>query len=152
MANKKEKDPSFLFYSQDWITGTYGMTQSQKGCYVDLIALQHQGVLITYDVVKKTCENKRKDIDVVLTKFVKGKDGLYYNEKLKKVMEERALYRFKQSQNASKRSATAKPTHQPNHQPNFSTHVENEDVGDIPITIENLDANQFQTLNDLYED
>jgi hypothetical protein len=148
MANKKEKDPCFLFYSQDWMMGTYTMTQAQKGSYVDLLALQHQGVAITDDTVKKTCENKRKDMEVVLTKFVRGKDGLYYNEKLKKVMEERALYRFKQSQNASKRSATAKPIHQPN----SSTHVENEDVEDITITIEDLDANQFQSLNDLYVD
>jgi hypothetical protein len=148
MAKKKEKDPCFLFYSQDWIMGTYTMTQAQKGSYVDLLALQHQGVAITDDTVKKTCENKRKDIDVVLTKFVRGKDGLYYNEKLKKVMEERALYRFKQSQNASKRSATAKPTHQPN----FSTHVEDEDKEEDIITIEDLDAKQYQNLNDLYND
>jgi hypothetical protein len=124
------------------------MTQAQKGSYVDLLAMQHQGVAITDDVVKKTCENKRKDIDIVLTKFIKASDGLYYNEKLKSVMEQRALYRFKQSQNAAKRTAIAKPTHQPN----FSTHVENEDVEDIPITIEDLDANQYQSLNDLYRD
>lgn len=148
MAKKKEKDPCFLFYSQDWMMGTFAMTQAQKGCFIDLLTLQHQGVSITMDVIKKTCENKSKDIDVVLTKFVKDKDGTYYNQKMKTVMEQRALYRFKQSQNAAKRHATADPTHQPN----FCTHVENEDVEDIPITIEDLDANQFQTLNDLYED
>lgn len=148
MADKKSKDPSFLFYSQDWITGTYGMSNSQKGSFIDLLALQHQGVSITIDVIKKTCENKRKDIDVVLTKFVKGKDGLYHNQKIKNVMEERVLFRLKQSQNASKRYATAEPMHQPN----LCTHVEDEDKREESITIEDLDAMpKYQSLNDLYQ-
>lgn len=145
---KKEKDPCFLFYSQDWITGTYSMSNSQKGAFIDLLSLQHQGVIITLDVIKKTCDNK-KDVEVVLTKFVKKEDGTYWNEKIKKVMEDRAQYRFRQSQNASKRSATA----QPPPQPDFSTHVENEDERENPISIEDLDAtSRFQTLDDLYED
>ncbi len=145
---KKVKDPSFLFYSQDWLTGTYGMTNSQKGAFIDLLTLQHQGVIITIDVIKKTCENKSKDVNALLTKFVKDEQGNFHNQKMKIVMEERALYRFKQSQNAAKRHATA----QPPHLPNSCTHVENEDVSVLPITIEDLDAtSRFQTLDDLYE-
>jgi hypothetical protein len=147
-ASKKEKDPCFLFYSQDWFTGTYGMTRAQKGCFIDLLCLQHQGVVITFDLIKKTCEGKKKDVEELLTKFVKDSDGNFYNKKMKEVMSARALYKHKQSQNASKRGATAEPPHQPN----LSTRVENEDVRDNTITIASIDANHYQSLNDLFED
>jgi len=34
------KDPAFLFYPNDWLGGTMGMTAEQKGCYIDLLVLQ----------------------------------------------------------------------------------------------------------------
>lgn len=144
---KKEKDPCFLFYSQDWMTGTYGFTRAQKGSFIDLLTLQHQGVALNPTIIQKACEGNIDDVKQVLTKFVKDEDGNYYNEKLRKVMTERAAYKIKQSVNASKRGATAQRIPKPN----LSTHVENEDVIEEPITIEHLDARTFQSLDDLYQ-
>ena len=36
------KDPAFLFYSNDFLTGTYTMTDEQVGKYIRLLCLQHQ--------------------------------------------------------------------------------------------------------------
>jgi hypothetical protein len=147
-STKKEKDPCFLFYSQDWITGTYGMTRAQKGSFIELLSLQHQGVILTPLIVQKACDGDKADMEVVLTKFIKHPDGSYYNKKMNKVMTERATYKERQSANASKRGATAE---QPP-QPNLSTRAEDEDLSKELITIEDLDANMFSSLNDLYED
>lgn len=34
------KDPAFLFYPGDWITGTMSMTFEEKGAYIELLMLQ----------------------------------------------------------------------------------------------------------------
>lgn len=36
------KDPAFLFYSQDFYTGTVFMTDEQVGKFIRLLCLQHQ--------------------------------------------------------------------------------------------------------------
>lgn len=42
MTNEKEKDPSFLMYSKDWLEGTADMMPDEKGVYIDLLCHQHQ--------------------------------------------------------------------------------------------------------------
>lgn len=37
-----DKDPAFLFYSKDWLTGTADMMPDEKGVYIDLLCYQHQ--------------------------------------------------------------------------------------------------------------
>jgi len=34
------KDPAFLFYPNDWLGGTMGMTFEEKGCYIELLMMQ----------------------------------------------------------------------------------------------------------------
>jgi len=34
------KDPAFLFYPNDYIGGTMGMTFEEKGAYIELLMLQ----------------------------------------------------------------------------------------------------------------
>ena len=36
------KDPAFLFYSKDWLTGTAEYLPEEKGVYIDLLCYQHQ--------------------------------------------------------------------------------------------------------------
>lgn len=153
MSKKKQpgKDPSFLFYSQDWIMGTYSMTPAQKGCFIDLLAIQHQNGSLDMPTINKVCQGICEDIDVVLTKFVKNSDGKYYNKKLRNVMAERADYKLKQSELASRRWAKDVPGHS---QP-ISTRVENEDEDEERSTInsiDSLDAKDKDPLQDLYAD
>lgn len=152
MAKKKAKDPCFLFYSEDWMMGTYAMTQAQKGCFVDLMTLQHQGIKITDAVVRKVCGGIDSDIEVVMEKFIKDIDGTYYNRKMREVMMEREAFKLKQSERASKRWAKNVPSHMQERMRERSTRLKDEDKDKELNTIEDLDANQYQSLNDLYED
>jgi hypothetical protein len=72
------KDPAFLFYSSDFLTGTMFMTYEQVGKYIKLLCVQHQnGILLERDMLK-ICGSYDEDI---YSKFIKTDKG-YYNERL----------------------------------------------------------------------
>jgi hypothetical protein len=57
------KDPAILFYTSDFLTGTFTMTDEQVGKYIRLLCLQHQkGSLTEKDMLKicKTYDNEKK--------------------------------------------------------------------------------------------
>lgn len=91
--SKKEKDPAFLFYSQDFLTGTYLMNYEQRGKYITLLCLQHQKGHLTTEQMSQILE----DTDVeVAGKFIQDEEGKWFNpradrEKLKR--EEGAIWR-----------------------------------------------------------
>jgi uncharacterized protein YdaU (DUF1376 family) len=43
------KDPAFLFYSKDWLTGTADLMPEEKGVYIDLLAHQQQHGILPKD-------------------------------------------------------------------------------------------------------
>jgi hypothetical protein len=60
------KDPTVLFYTQDFITGTLLMTYEQKGKYITLLCLQQQnGGLYECDMLQICGEKDEK----IWTKF-----------------------------------------------------------------------------------
>lgn len=87
------KDPAFLFYTSDFLTGTMFMSNEQLGIYIRLLCAQHQhGAMIE----EKAFNNLVKDDELLRSKFIKC-DGGYYNERL---MHEMSL-RNKKSSNIS---------------------------------------------------
>jgi uncharacterized protein YdaU (DUF1376 family) len=87
------KDPAFLFYSSDFLTGTMFMTNEQIGIYIRLLCSQHQhgGIIdkISFNSMVGTNE-------IVKLKFVESELG-FYNIRLMEVME----LRNKKSNNIS---------------------------------------------------
>ena len=82
------KDPAFLFYSSDFLTGTMTMTDDQVGKYIRLLCLQHQkGILSENDMIF-IC--KTPDVEI-LSKFIKTDAG-YFNKRLKYEAEKRSNY------------------------------------------------------------
>jgi hypothetical protein len=82
------KDPAFLFYSNDFLTGTYTMTDEQVGKYIRLLCLQHQkGELSEKDMIN-ICKTYDEDI---FCKFVKENE-FYYNVRLREVADKRKAY------------------------------------------------------------
>jgi len=73
------KDPAFLFYSGDFMTGTYFFSDEQVGKYIRLICMQHQKGHLSEEDMMKICKTYDKDIWL---KFLKDDEGLFYNEKL----------------------------------------------------------------------
>jgi len=83
------KDPAVLFYTSDFLTGTFTMNYEQRGKYITLLCLQHQQGFLTEDDLKNVLE----DTDIkIFSKFEKLSDGLFYNIKLKNESERRKSY------------------------------------------------------------
>jgi hypothetical protein len=50
----KGKDPAFLFYPNDWIGGTMGMTFEEKGAYMELLMMQFNRGHMTSHMIAQT--------------------------------------------------------------------------------------------------
>ena len=96
--DKKEKDPAFLFYSSDFLTGVSLMNYAQVGKYIIALSLQHQKGHLTFDDLNKICKNDSK----VLAKFIKDEKGLYYNERLEKEITKRKKFVKSRQDNGKK--------------------------------------------------
>jgi len=93
------KDPSFLFYVNDFLSGTMFMTNEQVGIYIKLLCVQHQhGGIIDKDNFKFVSNGH----NLIKDKFIETEDG-FFNVKMAKVMEERAKKSKNMSDNAMER-------------------------------------------------
>jgi len=98
------KDPAFLFYTQDFITGTMFMSNEDVGIYTRLLCAQHQhGGLIPKDAFVSMTSGH----PLVMSKFIETNEG-YYNKRLADEMVKRANKSCNMSANAHKRWAEAK--------------------------------------------
>jgi hypothetical protein len=110
------KDPAFLFYTSDFLTGTLTMTDEQVGRYIRLLCLQHQKHELTEKDMKIICKCDDEDI---LSKFVKTEDGKFYNVRLR----EEAIKRSKYSES---RRLNKLNKHKKNISSTYVKHMENE--------------------------
>ena len=85
----ENKDPAFLFYSSDFLTGTMFMSDAQLGKYIKILCTQHQKGHLSEKDMLKICKRYDKDI---FEKFVKDENGKYYNIRLEKEIEKRSAY------------------------------------------------------------
>ncbi len=102
------KSPAFQFYYKEWLTGTKGMSRTEKDIYLTLIIYQ-------FDFKNKLpkdereliriCEaNGKKEIEslkYVVNKKFKVEGDFLVNRKMAEVVVEQDLYRQKQSNNGS---------------------------------------------------
>jgi len=96
------KDPAFLFYSSDFLTGTTFMSYEQTGLYIKMLCIQHQhGGRIDTNELRTQCERIANG-DAVYKKFKHDETGSY-NERLSFEMEKRKNKGLKASESASKR-------------------------------------------------
>lgn len=99
------KDPAFLFYSKDFYEGTRTMLPEERACYIDLMIYQHQNGSIPANDLKRVlmyCNGIDKaTLEATLEAKFKLKDGVYLNNKLSDVIEERKQFSDKQSTNGS---------------------------------------------------
>jgi hypothetical protein len=72
------KDPAVLFYTSDFLSGTFTMDNEQVGKYIRLLCLQHQKGKLTEKDMLSIC----KAYDVEIWDKFKVEDGLYYNERM----------------------------------------------------------------------
>ena len=90
MTKKASKDPAFLWYPNDYVGGTMGMTFEEKGAYVDLLMMQfNRGHMGGHMVGQVLGQNMDRLWPGIKTKFVTDENGLFYNERLDKEIEKR---------------------------------------------------------------
>ena len=91
------KDPAFLFYSSDFISGIQNLTMEERGQYITLLCLQHQTGHLTEKMIKISVGNATAD---VLAKFRQDDGGAYFNARLEAEIEKRKEHSEKQRQRA----------------------------------------------------
>jgi len=107
------KDPAFLFYSSDFLTGTFTMTNEQVGIYIRLLCLQHQQKGVIDKDSFRAMANGHKPI---LAKFVECDEG-YYNARMREESDKRNAFCESRRSNAKHKQSISKA---------YAPHMENE--------------------------
>ena len=117
------KDPAFLFYTGDFLSGTKFLTDEQLGVYLRLLMAQHQHGHLTEKQVKIICKSYDNE---VIEKFKKDEQGLYYNERLDIEILKRKLYTQSRSTNRTGKTKESKPKKKIISK-SYDKHMENKD-------------------------
>lgn len=83
------KDPAFLFYPNDYLGGTMGMTFEEKGAYMELLMLQFNRGHMTTHMIGQTVGQLWVNLK---DKFIMDKDGLFYNVRLEQEQNKRKAF------------------------------------------------------------
>jgi len=83
------KDPAVLFYTSDFLAGTAFFSKEEKGEYITLLCEQHQLGHIPENHMIQMCGSITSP---VVKKFVKDKDGLYFNKRMEEEIKKRTKY------------------------------------------------------------
>ena len=94
------KDPAFLFYSSDFLSGTMLMSDEDVGKYIRLLCLQHQKGHLKEKEILNICKTFNEDI---FSKFKKDEKGNYYNERLEYEANKRKAYSESRRNNRKKK-------------------------------------------------
>ena len=109
LKQKMAKDPSFLFYTNDFYTGTVFMSNEEVGMYIRLLCLQHQTGHMSKEDMLNICNKGYVGNTLVIppkkvfSKFIQDVQGLYYNERLEEEIIKRIKYCENQRDNVNKR-------------------------------------------------
>jgi uncharacterized protein YdaU (DUF1376 family) len=86
------KDPAFLFYPNDYLGGTMGMTFEQKGAYIDLLIFQFNNHHFTEEQAKQVLSICFANAWQVLKNKFKKEGEFYFNERLRTEVDKRKAY------------------------------------------------------------
>ena len=107
------KDPAFLFYPGDYVSGTMGMTFEEKGAYMDLLMLQFNRGHMTHHMIQHTIGHLWEQVKC---KFIQDEEGLWYNVRLDIEKEKRKTF-------TESRRNNIKPKEKPKREPSYETHM-----------------------------
>jgi len=120
------KDPAFLFYPNDYIGGTMGMSFEEKGCYMELLMMQFNQGKFTEAQAKQVlsiCFNVAWP--KIKNKF-KSNGDLFWNVRLQEEIEKRRKFTESRRSNASNPKKTeAQAKHMDKH---MDKHMEDENI------------------------
>jgi uncharacterized protein YdaU (DUF1376 family) len=108
------KDPAFLFYPGDYVSGTMGMTFEEKGAYMDLLMLQFNRGHMNTHMIQHTIGHLWEQVKC---KFIQDDLGLWYNVRLDVEKEKRKTF-------TESRRNNMKPKDKPSYEPPYETHMQ----------------------------
>lgn len=119
------KDPAFLFYTSDFLTGTMFMSDEQVGQYIKLLCAQHQKGRLSEKHMLSVCKTYDEE---VYSKFTIDSKGFFYNKRLEEETLRRSKFTESRRNNAKgKRKITLKPKKA------YARHMETETVTETVI-------------------
>jgi DnaD/phage-associated family protein len=144
----KNKDPAFLFYSSDFLTGVIDLDMKERGQYITLLCLQHQkGHLPPKTICLCLGLCSVSDIPAVLSKFQIDDKGNYYNLRLDEEIQKRLEFSISRSENGKKGGRPK--NHMQNHMDKFSLSTAKAYENHIEDENENINENTNNNYNEL---
>jgi len=121
------KDPAFLFYPGDYISGTMYLDFECKGAYIDLLMLQFQKDHMSIHMIKQVLGHRHEHIWPQISDKFLVKEGRYWNERLR--IEKYLRSNYCNSRKNNRNGGSHKSPHKNNH---MSSHMEdeNEDINE----------------------
>ena len=133
------KDPAFLFYPNDWLGGTMGMTFEEKGAYMDLLMMQFNRGHMTEHMIGLTVGQLWVNIK---DKFKIDDDGKFYNERLEIEQIKRKRFTDSRKNNKSGKNQYSK------NKGHMTKHMENENENENVVKAINIPFDDFWNLYD----
>lgn len=126
------KDPAVLFYTSDFLSGTFTMTHEQVGKYIRLLCIQHQkGVLSEKDMIN-VCGTYDED---VFLKFEKA-GKTFFNKRMKEEADRRQ--NFCESRRKSRQGTKNQTNNKKSYVKRMETEAETENITEDVNTTENF--------------
>jgi uncharacterized protein YdaU (DUF1376 family) len=133
------KDPAFLFYPNDYIGGTMGMTFEQKGAYIELLMTQfNRGHMTTHMIGQVLGQGNGQIWDMIKDKFIQDDEGKFYNVRLEIEQNKRKQFTDSRKNN---RNGKNQYTKEGNHADGHTTkHMENRNRNEDLIDFDSIDT------------
>lgn len=138
------KDPAFLFYSSDFITGVAFMSDEQVGKYIRLLCMQHLHGRLSEKHMMHICKTYDADI---FAKFKKDANGLYFNQRADDEINKRK--NFTESRKANRISK--KDIISSTYEKHMIDHMENENINEN-INIDDNEKRKLKSIDDRQND
>jgi len=142
------KDPAFLFYTSDFLTGTMLMTDEQVGKYIRLLCLQHQKGRLSEKHMLSVCKTYDEDI---YEKFTKDDEYKYYNSRLEDESIKRSKFAQSRRDNAKGKRKPIKKLKKA-----YAQHMEdvneNENINKDRIIIFPFDSKKFKDYWNIWKE
>lgn len=137
------KDPAFLFYPSDFLTGCTNLTMEERGQYISLLCIQHQTGHLSDKTIRLSVGNVSVD---VLSKFQQDENGLYFNVRLEIEIEKRSQFVDSRRSNGSLGGRPKKPIGLPSAKPSAKPNeklIEDVNVNEIIHTVKSYFEDKY---------
>lgn len=140
------KDPAFLFYTNDFFSGTQFFSDEQVGKFLRLLMAQHQHGHLTDEQMIFICKSYDKQ---VYDKFKKDENNLWFNSRLKIEIDRRKSYTESRSKNREGKVKPIKPIKKKT-SITYEKHMVNENINENKDIIEIESTEIDKKINQFY--